>query len=281
MSLQQIHPVLITRDAAGTIERALASLREFPSVIVYDNGSTDATLEICGDFDNVETVTGSFMGFGRTKAHAVTLARGDWVLSIDADEYLSETLVESLRAANLDDPRVAYAVLRQNLFLGKHVRHGGWGNDWLVRLFNRTVCQFDDSAVHEKVALSSNVRVARLAGPLWHQAVRDIDQFLTKISRYSELSVYRSSRTHNPFMTCVHAAWAFFRSYVLQAGFLDGWRGLVIATCDAMGCFFKHMKRYVHYRALPVDDRRRKREIGAPDSQELQRQTRHDGERLH
>jgi glycosyltransferase involved in cell wall biosynthesis len=246
MSLEQIYPVLITRDAAATIERTLESLREFPAVTVYDNGSSDGTLAICARFPNVRVHTGEFMGFGPTKAHAVSLAGGDWILSIDADEYVGRSLLDALRLLDLTNPECAYRVKRQNLFMGRHIRHSGWGNDWLVRLFNRTVCRFDDAVVHEKVVVPAGVRLVAVEGPLWHQAASDIDQFLTKISRYSELEIKRSPRTHHPAVILLHAIWAFFRSYILRAGFLDGWRGLVIAYCFGIGCFFKHMKRYVN-----------------------------------
>ena len=246
MSLEQIHPVLITRDAAATIERTLESLREFPEVVVYDNGSNDGTLAICARFPNVRVHTGEFMGFGPTKAHAVGLAGGDWIFSIDADEYLGRSLLDALRTLDLTDVKRAFRVKRQNLFMGRHIRHSGWGNDWLVRLFNRTECHFDDAVVHEKVVVPPHVSLLRVEGPLWHQAASDIDQFLTKISRYSELEIKRSPRTHHPAIILLHAIWAFFRSFVLRAGFLDGWRGLVIAYCFGIGCFFKHMKRYVN-----------------------------------
>ena len=246
MSLDQITPVLITRDAQATIERTLESLIDFAEVVVYDNGSTDDTCAICARFDNVRLHVGEFMGFGPTKAHAVALAHNDWVLSIDADEYLGRSLRSSLRELDVSDARVAYAVKRHNLFMGKLVRRGGWGDNWLVRLFNRQHCQFNDAVVHEKVAVPEDVKTVRVDGALWHQAVTDIDQFLVKISRYSELEIRRSPRVYGPLATSMRAAWAFFRSYVLRAGVLEGWRGLVIAVSDAVGCFFKHMKRYVN-----------------------------------
>lgn len=255
MSIERIHPVLITRDAAPTIGKALESLREFPSVLVYDNGSADDTIAICERFANVRVETGPFEGFGATKSRAVGLAAGDWVLSIDADEYLSPDLLASLRAANLEDG-VAYAIERFNVFMGRRVRHGGWGDDWLVRLFDRRRSGFDDSPVHEKVSVPEGVRVERLEGALWHVAVTDIDQFLGKISRYSELEIERSRHTHHPAVIAVHATWAVFRSYVLKLGFLEGWRGLVIAYCDGVGCFFKHMKRWVA-RNVPEAERSR------------------------
>ena len=244
MSLDRIHPVLITRDAAATIERTLSSLSAFPDVLVYDNGSTDATLDICRRHSNVRIETGEFFGFGRTKAHAVSLARGDWVFSIDADEYLSPELLESLAAANLEDPRVAYALERGNLFMGKHVTHGGWGDDWIVRIFDRRECQFSDRSVHEKVVVPDGVRVERLDGMLWHQTVTDVGQFLTKINRYSDLALLRDRPVRSPPVIAIMTIWSTLKSYLIKGGFLEGWRGLVIAYCDGVGVFFRYIKRY-------------------------------------
>jgi len=244
MSTKDIYPVLITRDAAATIDRALESLKSFPEVIVYDNGSVDDTIERCRRFANVKVVTGDFFGYGKTKNHAVSLARGDWVFSLDADEYLSDALLVELEALELDDTSVAYAVERHNLFLGKDVRRAGLGNNWLVRMFNRQRCRFSDVLVHEKVVVPPDCRTVRLQSALWHRACTDLNQILEKISRYSELNRRDGARTRGLLNIWVRTAWSFFKSYVLRGGFLEGWRGLVIAHGDAMGTFFKHMKRY-------------------------------------
>ena len=244
MSTAEIYPVLITRDAAATIEQTLQSLAEFPEVVVYDNGSTDDTVERCRRFPNVKVTTGDFFGYGPTKNHAVSLARGDWVFSIDADEYVSEALLKELRALKLDDPSVAYVVDRHNLLLGKDVQRGGVGNNWLVRLFNRQRCRFTDAPVHEKVVVPADCRTVRLRGPLWHQACTDLDQILQKISKYSELNRRDGAPTQSLLNIWVRSVWSFFKSYVLKGGFLEGWRGVVIAHGDAMGTFFKHIKRY-------------------------------------
>ena len=243
MSTRDIYPVLITRDAAATIERTLASLAAFPEVVVYDNGSTDETIERCRRFANVRVETGDFFGYGKTKNHAVSLARGDWVLSIDADEYVSEALLAELETLELEES-VAYEVERHNLFLGKDVRRAGLGANWLVRLFNRRRCRFSDVLVHEKVIVPADCTTVRLRGALWHQACTDLNQILEKISRYSELNRRDGAPTRSILNICVRSAWAFFKSYVLRAGFLEGWRGIVIANGDAMGTFFKHVKRY-------------------------------------
>jgi glycosyltransferase involved in cell wall biosynthesis len=248
MSLDRICPVIIVRDAERTIARTLESLAAFNQVVVFDNGSQDRTIEVCAAFPNTHVVKGEFSGFGPTKNRAAALAAGEWILSIDADEYLSDALATSLAGLVLDDERSVFAVERRNLFMGKHVRRGGWGNDWLVRLYNRRVCAFDDAPVHEKVVVPADVRVLRLTGPLWHQAVIELDQFLQKISRYSELRRSARGPVHSPAVIAVRSGWAFFRSYFLQLGVLEGWRGLVIAAANGTGTFFRHMKRFVDSR---------------------------------
>jgi glycosyltransferase involved in cell wall biosynthesis len=244
-SIEQLHPVVIARDAAGTIATTLASLRAFPEVVVYDNGSTDETVAICARFANVRVERGPFYGFGPTKNHAASLAAGPWILSIDADERVDAELLEQLGRLDLSETRRAYAVDRRNLLLGKHVRRAGWGNNWLVRVYHRGTCRFSDVRVHEKVVVPRGVSLFRLEGGLWHDAVCDIDQFLHKVSLYSELNRGASPKIRSIPHILAGAACAFIRSYVLRLGFLEGWRGLLIAHCDAEGTFFKHFKRYV------------------------------------
>jgi len=247
MRIENIYPVIITRDAEATIEKTLDSLKVFREVVVYDNGSTDETLNLCHRFPNTRVIRGEFLGFGPTKHHAAGLTYGDWILSIDADEYLSKELLSTLRSLDLSDVHIAYAFDRHNLVMAKDVKRGGFGNDWLIRLYHREICLFNDSVVHEKVIVPDEVTIVRLKGPMWHQAVTNIDQFLQKISLYSELELQRGvgAKIHSPAIIVIRASWSFFRSYVLKLGLLEGWRGLLIATAYAQGTFFKHMKRYV------------------------------------
>ena len=248
MALSNISAVIITRDAGSTIRNTLDSLRDFDEVVVFDNGSEDDTRELAKSYGNVSLHSGEFMGFGKTKAHAVSLARNDWVFSIDADESVSDALSRSLDELPLDVATTAYQVLRHNYFMGKHVGHGGWGNDWLIRLFNRRHHNFNAAPVHEQVVLGESGIIERLSGSLDHDAVQNIGQFLVKINRYSEINRMAGKKAI-PLILVVAKTWfAFFRSYVLQLGFLDGWRGLVIARSRANGTFFKYMK--------PLADRR-------------------------
>lgn len=246
MSVLPVSAVVICQNASSTIARCCQSLANFDEVLIYLNDSTDDTEAKCREYPNVTIVVGEFSGFGPTKNAAVDSARNDWVLSIDSDEYVDEQLVASLSGIDFEQPKSAFEVLRKNRFCGQHVRRGGWGNDILLRVFHRQYARFNNNLVHEKVIAGQGVAIQRLAGVLWHDAVVSLDQFLQKISRYSELNArdVSPSATHHPFIALIRAQFKFFKSYILQLGFLAGWRGVVIAYAAATGTFFKYAKRY-------------------------------------
>ena len=244
MALKDISAVMIARNAEATLAATLESLRGFAEVIVYDNGSTDGTQAVAARFPNVRVHSGPFLGFGPSRNHATKFASHDWVFAIDADERLSPELAGALARLPLDDPQQAFAVLRRNYMLGRAVDHGGWGSDWLVRLYHRGAQRYDDAMVHEKVKLAAGARVMQVPGILEHEAVRDIGQMLDKINRYSEIRRKTIKRAPAPGFIVLRAFWAFLRSYALKGGFLAGWRGVVIAWSNANGVFYKYMKAY-------------------------------------
>lgn len=240
--INHISVVIITRNAAATLAAALESTRAFSNVVVWDNGSTDETRAIVARYANAAWHEGTFVGFGPSKNAAVACASNDWVLSLDADERVSAELVVALEAWPTDNPMLVGEVLRENWFMGRPVRRGGWGNDYLIRLFHRASHQFDAAIVHEKVALSDASRVQRLPARIRHDAVTDISQFLQKIDRYSELRREAGGKTYSMPVILIKSGFAFFRSYVLQLGMLAGWRGVVIAWSNANGVFYKYAK---------------------------------------
>ncbi|MDH3820428.1 MAG: glycosyltransferase family 2 protein, partial [Gammaproteobacteria bacterium] len=128
--LDQISVVIITRDAATTLADTLESTRGFAEVVVYDNGSNDATIEIARSYENVSLHQGDFMGFGPTKNHAVSLAKNDWVLSLDADEEVSPELCQFLEHWKPGSDDCVGVIRRDNYMMGKLVDKGGWGADW-------------------------------------------------------------------------------------------------------------------------------------------------------
>jgi len=236
--------VIIAKDAEGTIGECLHQLAELDEVVVYENGSADRTAEIAGSFANVVVIKGGFIGFGPTKNLAANRASHDWILSVDSDEYVTPELMSSIAAADLSDPNGLFEVHRHNYLMGRRVRHSGWGNDWLPRLYNRRVHGYNEAMVHENVIAAPGARVQRLQGPLLHEAYTDLGQFLVKINRYSELRMTSGVKSRPPLVIFLKSAWAFVRAYFLRLGFLDGWRGLVIAWANASGVFFRLMKCY-------------------------------------
>lgn len=244
MAIDRIFPVVIARDAAATIEFTLASLREFSEVVVYDYGSRDDTREICPAYPNVQLVDGDFLGCGRTRNHAASLAEGDWILALDADEYLSDGLLASLRGLALDGLDDAFALHRHNLFMGEDMRWGGWGNEWLVRLYNRHRYQFSDAPIDEKVVLATDTRVTPLKGALWHEAVPSLDVLVRDIGLRASLRQHTAGKTVSPPLIALSALGAFWQSYLLKLGLLEGWRGLVIAAAASVETFFRLMQRY-------------------------------------
>ncbi|HVC29367.1 MAG TPA: glycosyltransferase family 2 protein [Gammaproteobacteria bacterium] len=243
-ALARISVVVMVRDAAATLAAALESVREFNEVLIYDNGSRDDTLIIAARYPNIRICTGEFTGFGPTRNVAAALAGNDWIFSLDADEVVEASLLASISGLALDDPHKAYAVERQNYLMGKRVRYGGWGSQWLTRLYNRRTHGFTEVAVHEKVELIGGEQAAPLAGSLRHTGMRDAGDFLVKMHRYTMLKAGESTRTYPPGIIFLKSIWAFMRAYFLRLGLLDGWRGLLISVSEANGVFYKYMVIY-------------------------------------
>lgn len=242
--IEKISVVIITKNAAETLEATLESTKAFSDVVIYDNGSKDGTLELVKTYPNVSLFQGEFLGFGPTKQKAVSLAKYDWVLSIDADECVSDELKCELKSIVIDNNHMVGVILRDNYFLGDKVNYSGWGNDWLVRLFNRETHNFNDAMVHENIDLFEQSKKLKLKGVISHSAVTDVGQFLTKVNRYSEIRSKTIKKKIHPSIIVLKSIFAFFRTYVLRGGVLDGTAGLVISFSNANGVFWKNIKRY-------------------------------------
>jgi glycosyltransferase involved in cell wall biosynthesis len=240
-----ISVVIIAKDAEQTIDETLKSLQPFDEVLVYLNDSSDGTQQIAETYPNCKVVEGTFEGFGPTKNSAASLARNNWILSLDSDEVVLPELLDEIAQLKLDDAKVVFRIKRDNYFLGKHVKHSGWGNDRLVRIYNRQIHRFTDSAVHEKIELANGTITKPLIHSFKHNAVQDINQFLYKVIKYSDLAA-KDKKTCSFLTVLAKAHFAFFKTYFLQLGFLDGWRGFVIAVSNFNGKFFRYTKRYIN-----------------------------------
>ncbi len=239
-----ISAVLLARDSAATIERTLASLADFAEVLVYDNGSTDATLEIAGRFSNVRIVRGQFDGFGSTRNRAAREARHDWIFCIDSDEWLTPELRGSLRSAPITDPQLVSTLIRRNLMFGR-VPRSILGRELIPRLYHRghVGCE---GKVHESIVQlnGSQLRTYKLRGELWHDPYRSVGHLFQKRWTYAQPALRDRLKPLHPGLAALRALWRFLRCYVIQIGFIDGWRGFVISVADAYGTFLKYAWAY-------------------------------------
>ncbi len=234
MTASRLSAVVITRDEEDRLRSCLESATFADEIVVVDAESQDKTVQIAREFTE-RVVVRPWPGFAAQKNFALGLATGDWLLSLDADEAVSPDLREEIRAvlggaAACD----GYAMPRRNVFHGRWIRHGGLYPDWQTRLFRRGRGRFVEREVHESVRVEG--RVGRLRGALLHTSYRDVADFLARADRYSSLAAEewrRSGQRVRAWDLVVRPLGRFLGMYVLRLGFLDGWRGLLLATLYA------------------------------------------------
>ena len=237
--------IIITRDEAAKVGDCLDSVAFCDERIVVDCGSEDDTVSIARE-KGARVEYRAFDGFGQQKNFALSLARGDWVLSIDADERVSQALAAELKAAIVEGKADGYEMPRRSSFLGRGMRHSGWYPDYVLRLFRRGAARFSDDIVHERVVCSGEVR--RLREPLIHHPVERLEDALSRIDRYSSASAEQlvaSGRRVSFLSGFGHGLWTFLRIYIFRAGFLDGREGLLLAIANAEGSYYRYMKAWL------------------------------------
>jgi len=239
-----ISVTVLTKNSRKYMAELLDALTAFDEVLLFDNGSTDETLEIARKYSNVTIHMGSFEGFGVTHNKASSLAKHDWILSIDSDEIVSEEMAQSIFALDLD-PGCVYSFPRHNYYNGRWIRWCGWYPDRQMRLYNRTQTKFTDTQVHEAIIVD-RMRVVELDGPMIHYSYECIADFLTKMQSYSTLFArqYAGKRSSSLLKAISHGAFAFFKSYILKRGFLGGYEGFVISAYNGHTAFYKYLKLY-------------------------------------
>ncbi len=224
--------VIIAKDEADRIEAAVRSVAFADEVVVLDSGSKDATAQIA-TAAGARVVHTDWPGFVAQKNRAWAEARGEWVLSIDADEVVSDALRKAIVAALIHPAAEGFTVNRQTRWLGHSLRHGFAFPDTRLRLARRDCGTWVGRDPHDR--LQVNGRTAALEGDLVHDPYRSFAEHLATLDRYSALD----ARSGTPLDVLVRPPWHFFRGYLLKGGCRDGWPGLAFA---AMGAFYTFLK---------------------------------------
>ena len=243
MTARRLSVTVITWNEEARLRRCLESVAWADEIIVVDAESTDKTVTIAREFTD-HVVLRPWDGFAPQKNAAIDRATGDFILSVDADEEVSGELRDAIREVLASSPVAdGYAVPRRNMFWGRWVRHGRLYPDWQIRLFRRDAGRFVDREVHESVEVKG--AVSRLDGALVHESYRDVADFLERTNRYTTLAAEEWVRSGRPIGVrdlTLRPLGRFLSMYVVHAGFLDGWRGFLLATLYAYYVFVRSAK---------------------------------------
>ena len=235
--------IIIAKNEAGNIRDCIASVSWADEIIVVDSGSQDETVSIAKEAGARVYVHADWPGFGPQKNRALGYATGDWVFSIDADERVTPELRSEIEQAMTDAKADGYFCPRLSQFCGKFIHHSGWYPDYVLRLFRRNAGRFSDSLVHEIVLLDG--KTARLENPLLHYSYLTKDDVERKIEQYSSAAakqMHEAGRRAGLLSAILRGGWAYFRTYLLRLGILDGPAGFEIARMNARTTYLKYRK---------------------------------------
>lgn len=243
MTAPRVSVTVITLNEEAHLRRCLESVAWADEIVVVDSESQDKTVQVAREFTD-RVIVRPWPGFAAQKNFAVAQCAGEWILSLDADEEAEPELREEIAAIQAD-PRACdgYAVRRRNVFLGRFIRHGGLYPDWQVRLFRRGRGRFAERAVHESVTVTGPL--GRLSGHLVHRSYEGVGDFIERANRYSALAaeqMIRDGRRVRAGELVLRPLGRFLSMYVLQGGWLDGRRGLLLAILYAYYVFMRSAK---------------------------------------
>jgi (heptosyl)LPS beta-1,4-glucosyltransferase len=247
----KISAVIITLNEERNIGRCIESLQGIvDEIVVVDSLSTDKTEEIC-KAAGVHFIQQKWLGYGLQKNYANSLAKNDMILSIDADEALSNELKASILELK-EQPEVnnaAYCMNRLTNYCGQWIRHSCWFPDIKIRIFNRKMAYWSDQQVHEELRFSSPIKIVRLNGLLLHYSYYAKEEMLAQSEKFSKLAAeecFKKGKKVGPIMQILKTFWAFCSNYFIKLGILDGKNGFTISCVAAATTY----KRYNHLRKL-------------------------------
>jgi len=233
--------VIAARNEAANIAVCIQSVDWAKEVIVVENDSTDDTVDIARA-SGATVFANPFETIGGQRNEAISRAKTEWILVVDADERATPELGEEIRSLIARASKDAYRVPRRNFFLGSEINHGGWERDRPIRLF-KSALRYDASRVHEHVLV--NGEIGELTNSLTHEPYTSIDSYLEKLGRYSKWWAedrYDRGRTTTPFSGLIRSRLRFASMYLIKLGFLDGEAGLMLASLASTSVQMKYAR---------------------------------------
>lgn len=240
--MPSISAVLIVKNEANKLPDCLKSLSWADEIIVLDSGSSDNTLNIAEAFSAKVFVNTDWQGFGVQRERAASLATGDWIFMIDADERVTPELQASIMQAVQQAPAIWF-VNRLCWCFGRFIKHSGMHPDWVPRLYPRNQAMYDATRVHERLVNSHHLPEQKLSGNLLHYVYDSIRHQQQKSAHYAEewaLQRVKAGKKASLTSAALHALACFLRMYIFRLGLLDGKQGLLLALLLSQSTFAKY-----------------------------------------
>lgn len=245
----QISAVIITFNEERNIERCINSLQDVvDEIIVVDSFSKDKTKEICQKYKDLKFYEKEWLGYSSQKNYANKLASYDTILSIDADEVISDELKQSiidikLKYENINNPYIVFSFKRLTNYCGSWIRHCGWYPDIKQRIFSKNVQWVGD--IHESLLYLPNTKIKLLKGDLYHYSYHKVSDHIHQIEKFTNLTskeAFEKGKKVSILGLWFKPKWKFFRDYILKAGILDGYSGYQVCKISAFATYLKNAK---------------------------------------
>jgi glycosyltransferase involved in cell wall biosynthesis len=235
--------IITTYNEEVNVAECIESVAWADEVLVVDSFSTDRTVEIARGYP-VRLEQREYFGSAAQKNWALDRVAHEWVLIVDADERVTEPLAQEILRLLAGAPAAdGYAIRRDNVFVDRVIRHSGWSTDKVIRLFRRSRGRYPNRRVHADLEIEGPTPLLRNA--FHHYTFRSFDQYFDKFLRYAQwgaAQAFREGRRAGFVELVLRPFWRFFRTYVVQLGFLDGRHGLVLCTLMSFGVFLKYAR---------------------------------------
>ncbi len=255
---EKITCVIITKNEEKNIERCLLSVQDIADeIIVVDSYSTDKTEEICKKYCT-SFIKREWEGYSKTKNHGNSLAAHPYILSLDADEALSDKLKDNILKLKAEGfAHDSYIMNRMTNYCGSWIKHCGWYPDRKIRLWRKKIGSWE-GMIHEKLELANGTTQSFISGDILHYSYYNINEHINQIIHFTNLMAQNNfEKGQKPsLLNLVMSPLAkFISSYIIKRGILDGFHGLVICSLSSFATFVKYVKTIQWYRQYPKESK--------------------------
>jgi glycosyltransferase involved in cell wall biosynthesis len=246
-----ISALAITLNEAQNIDSFIESLWFADEIIIVDSFSTDDTVEKAEQHEKVKVYQRTFDNFSAQKNFAISKAQHSWVAFFDLDEEISKSLGEEITTVIQNSSFNAYYVKRDFYFMGKRIKFSGLQNDWVVRVFNKENCRYNDNLVHE--VLNVNGSTGKLKARVPHYTYSGFDEYTAKMHSYSALQaemMFEKGKRPTLFHFLFRPWYRFWHQYLIRLGILDGKEGFILAYVSSFSVFKRYVNLWLLYRNI-------------------------------